>query len=75
MTTQFMDPPQQILEGMMSMGHTISIAWVPGVLQPHDEGYPGPLAEAFLLALGATLDTPIELHQQTLRRTRTRRST
>ena len=62
MTTHFMDPPQEILEGMTSMGHPMSIAGMPGVLQPHDEGYPGPRAEAFLLALGATVDTPIELH-------------
>ena len=51
-----MDPPQQALVGMMSMGHAISIAGMPGVLQPHDEGYPGPLSEAFFLALGATMD-------------------
>ena len=62
MTTQFMDPLQQVLEGMMSMGHTISIAGMPGVLQPHDKGYLGLFAEEFLVALGATLDTPIELH-------------
>ena len=62
MTAQFMDPPQQVLEGMMNMGHAISIAGMPGVLQPHGKGFPGPLAEAFLHALGATLETPIALH-------------
>ena len=46
----------------MTMGHAISIAGMPGVLQPHDEGFPGPLSEAFLLPLVATMDTPIELH-------------
>ena len=47
---------------MINVGHAISIAGMPGVLQPHDEGYPAPLAEAFILALGAMVDAPIELH-------------